>query len=116
MISLALDSNGDIQLDNNSELVLLSNKDQLGQKISQRLKMFFAEWFLNTERGVPYFGNILGANSNEVLVDQLLTDEILKESEVTNVINVQSTFTGRHFTYSADVISIYGDQNFIFEG
>ncbi len=116
MISFELDHTWDLETDNNGLLRLISDKEQLAQKLTQRLKLFYGEWFLDTTRGVPYFGNILGERNENNVVVQLLTDEILKESEVTSVFNIQSSLINRKFAYSCDILSIYGEQNFIFEG
>lgn len=116
MISFELNSSYDLQINSNGLLDLIDNKAQLDQKLTQRLKMFYGEWFLDTSRGVPYFGNILGERNENNIVVQLLTDEILKESEVTNVFNINSSLINRKFSYSCDILSIYGEQNFEFEG
>ena len=116
MLSFKLSDTGDLSINTNGILELVFEKTQLSQKLSQRLKMFYGEWFLDTTRGVPYFGNILGERVNQDVVVQIFTDEIFKESEVTNVINISSSLINRVFTYSCDVISIYGEQNFTFEG
>ena len=116
MNSFELGEDYDLQISTNGIIGIISNKEQLAQKLTQRFKLFFAEWFLDTTIGVPYFGNILGEHANNDIIVQILTDEILKESEVTDVININSSFINRKFTYDADIISIYGDQNFIFTG
>jgi len=116
MISFKLNHDYDLQINSNGLLDLIDNKAQLAQKLTQRLKMFYGEWFLDTTRGVPYFGNILGERNENNIVVKLLTDEISKESEVTNVFNINSSLINRKFSYSCDILSIYGEQNFTFEG
>ena len=83
-----------------------------------KLKLFYAEWFLATDRGVPYFENIFGANKNKDIVASIFTNEILKESDVTSVVNVIYDLNSntRKFSYGATINSIYGSTEFNFNG
>lgn len=106
MLSLAINSTNDLQADHNGLLVLVEHNAQLLQKIRQRLKLFYGEWFLDVRRGVPYFENILGAHDT-TMVSAILTHEIQQEPEVKNVINVNTTFDGktRCFRYQCTIIT-----------
>ena len=116
MQSLKLSNNYDLEIGDNGALVVVDNEQQLAQKITQRLKLFYAEWFLDTTRGVQYFQNIFGGNANIDIASQIFTDEIKKEQDVTNVINIETNFNNRKLTYSCDIISTFGEQRITFEG
>ena len=105
MLSLGLNKN-DLHIDNNGLLVLVDNNEQLLQKIRQRLRLFYGEWFLDVRRGVPYFENILGAYDTTI-VTAILTHEIQKEDEVKNVMNVETTLdsVSRLFHYRCTIIT-----------
>lgn len=70
-----IDSNNDIAIENN-RFLLLDGPDAIGQNQKTNLKMYFGEWFLNTEEGVPWFQTILGKGSNPVVVDAVLKNAI----------------------------------------
>lgn len=70
-----LDADNDLAVENN-RFVLLSGSDAIGQNQKTNLKMYFGEWFLDTEIGVPWFQAILGKGSNPAVVDALLKNAI----------------------------------------
>ncbi len=68
---------GDISL-TGSDLVLTSGAEAIEQHLRQRLQTFFAEWFLDSRIGVPYFQQILKKNPNFTVVDSVLKKEIIE--------------------------------------
>lgn len=111
MFTLAVNDSNDIYIDEKGNIATANNLEALKQKIKQRLKLFYSEWFLDTTRGVPYFQNILGEDINQSLAAQIITTEIQKEPDVTSVENVNFGLNDltRKFTYSANVQSVYGE-------
>ena len=81
MSGIKLNSSGDMDL-TNGNATLTSGSEATGQRISQRLKMFLAEWFLDKTRGVPYFEQILVKSPNAVVVDAVLKREIITDPAV----------------------------------
>lgn len=78
MSDLKLDSDtGDLLLVN-GDLILTSGADAIRQHISQRLKSFAGEWFLDLDSGLPYYRDILVKNPNAPAVAGLLQEEIIK--------------------------------------
>lgn len=71
----------------NGDLVLTTNSDAVKQHVTQRLRMFTGEWFLNLSEGVPYFQNILVKNPNPDIVDSLLKDTILSTPGVDELLS-----------------------------
>ena len=61
MSDIALDSDGDLLIENNS-LVLVKGDDAIVQHLTIRFRFFLGEWFLDTRLGIPYFREILIKN------------------------------------------------------
>lgn len=118
MTTFGGNENNDLYIDSSGNLVLIYDIEALADKITQRLKLFYAEWFLATNRGVPYFENVFGANKNKDIVASIFTNEILKESDVTSVVDVSYDLNSntRKFSYGATINSIYGSTEFNFNG
>ena len=76
MSDIALDSNGDALISGGS-LSLVDGVDAITQLLSQELKFFAAEWFLDIEQGIPYFEKVLTKNPNPSEIDSLFKDKIL---------------------------------------
>lgn len=66
----------DLELDG-GDLVLNDGLDGVTQDIMQRMQFYFAEWFLNTEQGVPYFQQILVKNPDQGAIDAIFKNVIL---------------------------------------
>ena len=71
----------------NGDLVLTQGADAVKQHVTQRLRMFTGEWFLNLSEGVPYFQNILVKNPNPDIVDSLIKDTILSTPGVDELLS-----------------------------
>lgn len=71
-----LDENGDRAVENNS-FVMLEGQEEIEQNLSQKLRFFYAEWFLDKRLGIPYFEQILIKRWDPVVVDAIFKNEIL---------------------------------------
>jgi hypothetical protein len=77
-MDLALNSTGDIYLDGQADLSVVTGGEAISQHIQQRLKFFRGEWFLDRGRGMPYFRDILGKkNPNSYRMSAIFRDAIL---------------------------------------
>jgi len=76
MTTLALDSNHDLLIKNNSFQVI-SGEEEVRQKIITVLKTFRGECFLDTTKGIPYLTDVIGKQSNLNLIASLIKDEII---------------------------------------
>ena len=76
----------------NGDLVLTSKSEAVKQHLSQRLKMFVGEWFLDLSEGVPYYQNILIKNPNPNIIDGLLKDTILSTPGVDELLSFNLDF------------------------
>ncbi len=67
---------GDLQLTNNS-LTLTDGLEAIRQHLQGRFQLFYGEWFLDIEEGVPWFQDILGSKQSFVVVQEILKGVIL---------------------------------------
>lgn len=82
-ISLQLDNDGDVTLDQTKSFILIDSTEELSQKIFITLSIRKSEWFLNTSFGVPWF----------VMFEEKYTDaEIISELE-TIILNIEDVET-----------------------
>ena len=108
--SLQFDYLHGLVVDSSNSLSVLTDLEALVKKCEQRLRFFLGEWFLNTSAGIPYFQEIYANSINPALIIGLLNADLLQESDITAVNEIDFTFdreTGK-FTYSAKIDSIYG--------
>lgn len=82
----------------------------LAQRLKQRIRFWAGEWFLATDRGVPYLPEILGHFSPDNLAEQIITAQLRTVPDVTDVTDVVADFDyeRRILTYSAVVHSRFG--------
>ena len=99
-----------LSIDGHGDLVTVTGLEALRQKINQRLSLFKGSWFLDTTAGVPYFQEIIKKPVDPGLVASILNQEILKESEVLDIGEVEADFDPetRKFNYKATPKTIYG--------
>lgn len=76
-MDFALNTDGDLDIQN-GVLVRIEGADEVAQRIRQRLRTFYGEWFLNLTAGVPYFEAILVKNPDRTTVDALFKKAILE--------------------------------------
>ena len=83
----------DIQLDTLTNDISLSGGDlqivlldaAIRQSLLQRLRLFLGEWFLATDKGVPYYQSILVKNPNLDLIQATLLTVIRTTPGITDV-------------------------------
>lgn len=78
------DSRGDLAITDN-ELTFVEGADEVTQRLTQRLRTFRGEWFLNLLSGVPYYQDILIKNPSAIKVEGTLKQEI---SETPGVLEI----------------------------
>lgn len=106
---------GDIDI-TNGELTLTDDKRQFVvgvnsmqatmQRLRQKLRFFFAEWFLDKSKGVPYLEQILLKNPNPSMVEaiyvsQISDDKAVREIEELNL-NVENRNLSLEFRARCD--------------
>lgn len=81
MSDLQLDNDGDLLIED-GDLVMSLGIDEIDQLLRQRLKFFSAEWFLDTEAGIPYFDEVFVKNPDPVTLNTIFKDIILSSPGV----------------------------------
>lgn len=90
MSDLKTESN-DLVFENNA-LVLVTDQQEVKQRLEQRLQTFYGEWFLNTAEGVPYYEDILIKNPNSTLVEATLKSVITNTPGVDDLLEFELTY------------------------
>ena len=113
MSDIALDDNGDIQI-SGSDLTLTTGVDAIKQHLSQRFRMFYGEWFLDMERGVPYFQQVLKKNPDSVIMDSIFKSTIINTPGVIQLteFNLDVDSATRQLSLSFKAICSDGEVSF----
>lgn len=100
---------GDLKLTANS-LTLTTGTEAIRQHLQCRFQLFFGEWFLDTEVGVPWFQDILGNKSSFVVVQEVLKGVVLDTPGVLQLLtfNFDYTASTREITLSFQCLSTEG--------
>jgi len=103
-MDILLDDTGDIDVANNI-LTLTTGADGIAQHLSQRLRTFYAEWFLDKRVGIPYFEHVLVKNPDPIVLDALFKNEIMKTQGVLELVafNMEMDKALREFKLSFKV-------------
>lgn len=60
------------------DLVLTTGVEAVSQFVSQRVKTFLGEWFLDITEGIPYFEKAFKKNPSIIEVESMIKDVIMK--------------------------------------
>lgn len=110
MIYRILDENGDYQFGKGRQNFTYGSY-AVAQAIKTRLKLLKAEWWENTEEGLPLFQQILGQNGttdNIMIADSLIKERILNTEKVLSIEEFKSEYSKRSYTFSCKANSEYG--------
>lgn len=105
-IDFALDSDGDLAF----PMSLTRGIAAVAQGINEAVQLFRGEWFLDLERGIPYYQDILGQKFDRERVLFGFRAEIVKVPDVKKIESLTATYSGttRIVTIAFEVLSIYG--------
>lgn len=110
-MDLALDpETGDLDL-SNGDLYLLSGVDAVTQFVSQKMRLFLAEWFLDESAGIPYFDDVLVKNPRAEVIDTVFKNQILSAPGVVELLEFSASLDGptRRMTLAFKARSEDGD-------
>lgn len=82
----------DVFLDDAGNLAMVSGAEAVGQHARQRVRTYQGEWYLDTEAGVPWLDQVLGAQPDTVLAEALLKSEILETPGVIDIDAISTRF------------------------
>ena len=104
-----LDENGDHSFGNGQASFHINTPDGVAQAVVTRLRLWLAEWFLDTTEGTPYQPGALGTNKIET-IDPMIRDRILETTGVLEIVNFSSSFdeNARHYSISVTIKTVYG--------
>lgn len=103
-----LDQSGDYTLGKN---IFHTDKEAVAQAILTRMKLLYAEWWEDTEDGLPLFEKILGVygtEENKNAVDLIISERILGTKGVKSISSYDSTIEGRSYEANIKIDTIFG--------
>lgn len=110
MFSKAINGDNDIYIVN-GKFFNVSDKEEVAQLCTTRLRTFLGEWFLNTNIGTNYFGVVFVTPIDLESIDSEFRSIILNTQGVKELTSYQSTIDSstRTLTVEFTANSIYGD-------
>jgi hypothetical protein len=98
----------------NYDLVLISGLSYLAQKLKIKLLFFFKEWFLDTTKGMDFYGTLFVKNPNLNAVDNMIKITIVDTEGVLELLeyNADYSFSDRKLNVTFKVNTIYGELTF----
>ncbi len=109
-LKLDLDT-GDMVFVNGTTPITEDYTANVGQRLFILLRTFLAEWYLNTDYGIPYTQQIMGRKIKKSTVDRILQQKILGEQGVSEILSFDSTLdNGRTYSCTFKVRTIVGGQ------
>ncbi|WP_047236638.1 hypothetical protein [Chromobacterium subtsugae] len=103
-----LDANGDYVIGSGADFYA-NEVAAVAQAVVTRLRLWRAEWFLDTSDGTPWLQDALG-QAGKTAIDAALRARILATPGVTEITAYGSQFAGnsRELAISATISTIYG--------
>lgn len=78
MSQFKLGDDGDLLIDGNKFVLTQHNSDdEIAQRLMQRLRFFFGEWFLDVSEGVPWFQIIFEKSTSPDIIEGILKETII---------------------------------------
>lgn len=110
MLDLALNSNTHDLILTDGDVMLIDNAERVAQQIKIQLLTFLGEWFLDVTHGVPYLEYVLVKNPNFTLVREIFREQILKVTDVDEVVDIDIDFNPatRTVTIAYEAETSYG--------
>lgn len=112
-MDLLLDDNNDLVIER-YDLQLVTGLSLIKQRLTQRFRFYFNEWYLATNEGVPYFEEILIKGPDRVRVESILKSTIVETEGVTSLTAFELDYNNETRSLSL-VFSCETDQGLIEE-
>lgn len=106
------DGYGDMVFINGSTPITEEFVDAVAQRVFIMLRTFESEWYLNDSTGVPYLTRILGYKVEKSTVDRILQQKILEQSGVADILEFNSTLSGKRVYEASMRIRTTGGDTF----
>lgn len=97
----------------NGDLALVSEVEELQQKLLTRLRWFYGEYVFDTSKGMRYFEDILVKNPNLPNIENLLKSIISETDGVNKILSFKLEYDPKQRTASIffEVDTVYGNLN-----
>ncbi len=69
-----------------------SINDNIVQRITTRLNRYVGEWFLDTSKGIDYFGIVFIHSPDLIVIEALFKNEILQEEGIVEIVSFELDF------------------------
>ncbi len=104
------DDDGDLYLGPNGA-EFTSGIEGVTQLVGEAIRLFKEEWFLNLDKGMPWFQEILGEKYDETNARRRLMETILDVPGMVEIISLEMSFdaTNRKMTGSHELRTQFGD-------
>jgi len=96
--------------DSDIDFTLLDGLQSAVQRVTQRLRFWRGEWYINSTEGVPYIADVLGHNVNIELAKQAITAQIRTVPDIIDVseATIDIDVATRTLHYSAHLTTRFG--------
>ena len=99
---LLLGDKGDLVI-KDFDLMLTDNKQILKQALRQELKTFKGEWFLDIDKGLPYYQDILGQRNSIDSVRAIFIEAIKQVRGVKEIVDLELNLNGKDRTLDVSI-------------
>jgi hypothetical protein len=69
-----------------------SNQEYVDQKLRMKLKMFLGEWYLDINKGIPYYQEFLVKAPNKALINSTLKKAIIETEGIAELQTFEVTY------------------------
>ena len=108
LIYRRLDENDDYVMGVQGEM--LTGLEAMAQALKTRLRVIYGEWWEGDDTALPYIPSILGKkNVSREALDLRVIARIMDTVGVLSVSNIKSSMTGRRYSFSCTVKTVYGE-------
>jgi len=104
-------STWDLLIDANGSIAVASDPYSITQDVASAIRTFKGECWYNTDKGIPYFEQLLGHFPPMSLIKKLIEDEALKVNGVVSARAIITGLTNRELTGAVEFIDTTGQLN-----
>ena len=106
--SIQTNANNDLFLPDGRNLSLITGAAACVQNVEDACLMRLGEDVHNTLKGIDYFGTIFTPQPNYDAARRSISNAILSVQDVLSIDSLTITISGNTFSYTADIVTIYG--------
>ncbi len=107
-LDVQMDADGDIDLDEDG-LHLISGINAVAQLCLIAMRLFKEEWFLNLDKGMPWYQEILGEKYDEALIRRRAAETLLSVEGVKGIASLAMEFENNNVSITWAVQTEFGD-------